>query len=83
TWTPVKKQAFLKIVPVRVSGPKGEVDTHALLDDGSTVTLIDADVAKKIGARGPLDPLLIEAIGKNEVDATPSRRVSLTLHGSS
>lgn len=81
TWAPTKTQAFLKIVPVCVSGPKGEVETHALLDDGSTVTLIDAEIARKTGVRGPVDPLHLEAIANTEVDASRSRRVTLTLRG--
>ncbi|KAL0859420.1 hypothetical protein ABMA27_010599 [Loxostege sticticalis] len=83
TWTPTKTQAYLKIVPVRVSGPKGQVDTHALLDDGSTVTLLDADIAKQTGVKGPVEPLHIEAIANTEVEAGASRRVTLTLHGDS
>ncbi|GBP48739.1 hypothetical protein EVAR_88200_1 [Eumeta japonica] len=53
---------FLKIIPVRVAGPKKEIDTYALLDDGSTVTLIDSDLAQQLGARGRNEH--IEAIAK-------------------
>ncbi|GBP04388.1 hypothetical protein EVAR_88207_1 [Eumeta japonica] len=51
-----KKPMFLKIIPVRVAGPKKEIDTYALLDDGSTVTLIDSDLAQQLGARGRNEP---------------------------
>ncbi|GBP55615.1 hypothetical protein EVAR_35850_1 [Eumeta japonica] len=43
-------------VPLRVAGPKKEIDTYALLDDGSTVTLIDSDLAQQLGARGRNEP---------------------------
>ncbi|GBP07107.1 hypothetical protein EVAR_90644_1 [Eumeta japonica] len=52
TWTSERNRCFLKIIPVRVAGPKKEIDTYALLDDGSTVTLIDSDLAQQLGARG-------------------------------
>jgi hypothetical protein len=44
----------LKIMPL--GGPLGEVEALALLDDGSTITLIDA-VALKIGLDGEVAPL--------------------------
>ncbi|GBP96624.1 hypothetical protein EVAR_64309_1 [Eumeta japonica] len=46
---PYASYAFRKTVPVRVTGPKGHVDTHALLD-GSTVMLVDTALATRIGA---------------------------------
>ncbi|KAF9797957.1 hypothetical protein SFRURICE_019300, partial [Spodoptera frugiperda] len=45
-------KVVLKIVPVTVHGPKTSVNTHALLDDGATVTLISADLADKVGLHG-------------------------------
>lgn len=43
-------RAYLKIIPVTVSGPTGMYDIYALLDYGSTVTLMDAVLAAQIGA---------------------------------
>ncbi|XP_037971834.2 uncharacterized protein LOC119693174 [Plutella xylostella] len=83
TWTPKRTNAYRKIVKVQVSGPAGVVDTCALLDDGSTVTLIDSQIAQKIGARGPIDPLYIEGVSDTSVDESASRRVSLTVTGAS
>ncbi|XP_072931477.1 uncharacterized protein [Epargyreus clarus] len=83
-WTtarPTKKQTFLKIIPVQATGPKNTVNTYALLDDGSTVTLIDDSLAYEIGAKGPIDPLRIEAINELKTAETKSRRVSITLNG--
>ncbi|XP_063828939.1 uncharacterized protein LOC135078268 [Ostrinia nubilalis] len=73
--------SFLKILPVTVVGPKANIDTFALLDDGSTVTLVDEDLAKRAGATGPIDPLSIEAIAGARVTRTDSRRVKLVLRG--
>ncbi|XP_048477773.1 uncharacterized protein LOC119692770 [Plutella xylostella] len=83
TWTPMRTKAYRKIVKVQVSGPAGAVDTCALLDDGSTVTLVDSEIVQKIGARGPIDPLYIEGVSDTSVDESASRRVALTLTGAS
>ncbi|XP_048484602.1 uncharacterized protein LOC125490188 [Plutella xylostella] len=83
TWTPMRTKAYRKIVKVQVSGPAGVVDTCALLDDGSTVTLVDSEIVQKIGARGPIDPLYIEGVSDTSVDESASRRVALTLTGAS
>lgn len=81
TWVPNSRRTFLKIIPVTAAGPKGEINTYALLDDGSTVTLVDEDVASAIGAQGPRDPLRIEAIANTKVQEIQSKRISLTLRG--
>lgn len=79
-WTP-KVSSFLKIIPVQLSGPAGAVDTYALLDDGSTVTLIDENLANQIGAEGSHEPLRIASFdGEPTVDVT-SRRVNFHIKG--
>ncbi|XP_037871629.1 uncharacterized protein LOC119629565 [Bombyx mori] len=80
-WTGKQEQSYLKIIPVQVQGPIGTVDTYALLDDGSTVTLIDEIICKKTGITGSIDPLHIQAINNKNSTETRSRRVNLTLRG--
>ncbi|XP_072939843.1 uncharacterized protein [Epargyreus clarus] len=46
------QKIYLKIVPVTVFGPKQNINTYALLDDGATVSLISADIADKAGLHG-------------------------------
>ncbi|KAF9812155.1 hypothetical protein SFRURICE_008256 [Spodoptera frugiperda] len=53
TTSPHNRRAYLKIVPVTLSGPHASIHTYALLDDGSTVTLLDASAADILGADGP------------------------------
>lgn len=79
-WT-IKKQSYLKILPVQVKGPKGAVDTFALMDDGSTVTLVDDSVVTSVGATGPIDPLKIETINDMKTSESASRRVTINLKG--
>ncbi|XP_072930335.1 uncharacterized protein [Epargyreus clarus] len=72
---------FLKIVPVTIKGPKGSLETFALLDEGSTVTLIEESIAQDIGAIGPTEPFDIEGVAGARVSANTSRRVSLLITG--
>lgn len=51
----------------------------ALLDEGSTVTLVDADVASQIGASGPTRPLLIHGAKGMCTSDKHSQRVKLTI----
>lgn len=43
-------RGLLKVLPVVLEGPRGTFDTFALLDEGSTATLIDGNIATRIGA---------------------------------
>ncbi|XP_073954216.1 uncharacterized protein [Choristoneura fumiferana] len=44
---------LLKVVPINIHGPSGVIiKTTALLDDGSTVSLISAGLAARVGVRG-------------------------------
>lgn len=52
----------LKICPIIVSGPRGTQRTFALFDEGATISLIDENLAKEIGARGPSTCLKIRGI---------------------
>ena len=44
---------LLQVVPVTLYGPKGYFNTHAMLDSGSTCSLLLADVAEELGLDGP------------------------------
>ncbi|KOB69657.1 reverse transcriptase [Operophtera brumata] len=41
--------ALLKVIAVQLRGPKGVVNTYALLDDGAEVSVIDAELADSLG----------------------------------
>lgn len=53
---------LLKVIAVTVTGPEASVDTYALLDDGSSVTLLDQSIADTVGATGPRCKLNIDCI---------------------
>lgn len=58
---------MLKIIMVRLVGPKNECYTYALIDDGSTVSMIESGLAKELGASGPKNSLKLLGIGGQEM----------------
>ncbi|XP_072933738.1 uncharacterized protein [Epargyreus clarus] len=58
-------------------GPRGEIRTHALLDEGSTVTLIDEELASHLTSGGPNQPLNIRGI--NEQRRIDSKAVKIQI----
>ncbi|XP_045539877.1 uncharacterized protein LOC106715742 [Papilio machaon] len=74
------RSVLLKICPVVISGPRGELKTHALLDEGATITLIDEGLAQLIGAEGPSEPLHLHGVNMEQNEHS-SRRVSLSIRG--
>lgn len=71
---------LLKVLPVILSGPKGEVETFALLDDGSTVTLLDEELADQLGVSGTEEKMCIETITGTS-DNIPVRFVDFEIRG--
>lgn len=43
---------LLKVVPVNIHGPNGAFQACALLDDGSTISIISSSLAERVGIRG-------------------------------
>ncbi|XP_059061887.1 uncharacterized protein LOC131854763 [Achroia grisella] len=77
---PTSQRPLLKVVPVTVAGPKGTFDTFALLDDGSTATLLDSSVASAIGAKGRRSHIKIDGIGGMSTESDISL-VDITIKG--
>ena len=77
-WANDRKKIYLKVLPVTIEGPVGSVHTYALLDEGSTVTLVESHIAEEVGATGPQDKLNLQgAVG--EENNILSRTVTLTI----
>ncbi|XP_045772958.1 uncharacterized protein LOC123872620 [Maniola jurtina] len=79
--TVTKGKVYLKMVPVNLYGPKGKVRVLALLDEGSTITLVDSSIAEKIGVEGKREPLTIETVGGKELKKNNSLKVKLKIKG--
>lgn len=74
-------KAYLKIVPVDLYGPRGSVRVLALLDEGSTISLLDAEVARRIGVEGEREPITIETVGGKGIKKSDSQRVRMKIKG--
>lgn len=64
---PTESGGFLvtsKVVAVRIHGNDGRyVDTHAFLDDGSELTMMDQSIAKRLGYKGTREKLTMRWTG--------------------
>ena len=56
---------LLQVVPVTLYGSKGYFNTYAMLDTGSTCSLLATDVAKNLGLEGPVESVLLNGIQKS------------------
>ena len=72
---------LLRVIPVTLFGPKGKVKTNALLDEGSTISLLDSDLAKKLGLKGVKSPLNVKWMDASSRQDSDSQIVSLEITG--
>lgn len=73
---------LFRIVPVTLYGPERELNTFALLDEGSSLTLIDADTANLLDLSGPESNINMQWFGNQSTKQT-SRKVSIGIKGTS
>ncbi|XP_047522967.1 uncharacterized protein LOC125061535 [Pieris napi] len=69
------------MLKVEIYGPAGSKQVLALLDEGSTVTLLDENVASSIGIKGPREALNIETIGGGQMKNHDSMILDIELKG--
>ncbi|XP_052740367.1 uncharacterized protein LOC128198521 [Bicyclus anynana] len=74
-------ETYLKIVPVELYGPHGTETVMALLDEGSSATLLKDEVAERIGAKGAKRNLLIEGISGKPTKAELSMHIKVKIKG--
>ena len=74
-------RVLLRVLPVTVHGPTASVNTFALLDEASTVTLMDCELAEEIGVVGAREPLRMAWTNSAVHTDNDSRRVTVTLSG--
>lgn len=79
---PEKFPLLFRIVPVILRGPGGQIQTFALLDDGSALTLMDSDVADHLQLSGPNCQLNVHWFGGHST-SSPSNIVSVEIKGTS
>lgn len=79
--SPTPSHVLLKYARVRIHGPNGDVVTDALLDDGSTITMIDEDVANQVGLRGRTECLQVRGAWDNSVLVCQAELVNFEISG--
>ena len=72
-----KLSILLQVVPVNLYGPCGQLNTHTLLDPGSTCSLIQADVADKSNLDGL--PTSLDLFGIQVTSHLNTKRVSFNI----
>lgn len=75
------EKVLFKIIPVKLYGPKGEFDTYAFLDDGSSVTLLEESIAQDLGLKGTASPLCLKWTGKITKTEESSHEVAVQISG--
>ena len=75
--TPNKSRVLLQVVPVTLYGPCGQLNAHALLDSGSTCSLIRGDVADQLDLDGP--PTSLDLFGIQVTSHLKTKRVSFNI----
>lgn len=75
-------KVFLQVVPVIIKGPRGFKRVHALLDSGSTVTLLEQSIARQLGIRGRAQPLEVAGVSGMKVSNLGAEIVSFGVKGS-
>lgn len=75
------QKIHLRIIPVKLFGPLGEINTYALLDEGSTVSLINEEISIKLGLTGPIEKLNLRWTNDMLNTIENSQKVSVEICG--
>lgn len=75
------KKTLLRIIPVTLQGPSGEISTFALLDSASTASIIHNSIAEELGLVGKNEPLCLQWANGEQVNEKDSRKVSVQISG--
>ncbi|XP_062713617.1 uncharacterized protein LOC134290481 [Aedes albopictus] len=75
------KTTIFRIVPVVLHGKAAKISTFAFLDEGSSSTLIDQEVADLLNLEGKRQPLCLTWTSKVSRHESDSRMVSLRISG--
>lgn len=62
-----------------LEGSRGRISTHALLDEGTTRTLLDTEVARRLGIKGPKRRLSLHGIRGMSVTSDEVEKVAVNI----
>ncbi|XP_055543524.1 uncharacterized protein LOC129729067 [Wyeomyia smithii] len=72
---------LFRIFPVTIYGESGKADVYAFLDEGSSLTLVERDLAAQIGLKGSPQPLCLYWTGNTSRTEETSQKVSFDIAG--
>ena len=76
-------EVMLRVAPVTLHGPAGDVRVCALFDEAWTVTLVDSSLATEVGATGTVTPLTLSWTDTQRQRHPKSLCVDLEISGDS
>lgn len=74
-----EQSVLFRVVPVTLYGNGNAVDTYAFLDDGSSLTIMEDDLARELQLDGPKETLCLKWTGGASREERESRRLSLSI----
>ncbi|XP_054283573.1 uncharacterized protein LOC129000637 [Macrosteles quadrilineatus] len=75
-------RVLLRVLSVTLVGRNGvKIDTFALIDDGSTVSIIEKDLAEELGIEGPEKPVSFSWTDGSVYTEEQSQTISVTVLG--
>ncbi|XP_036346710.1 uncharacterized protein LOC118756026 [Rhagoletis pomonella] len=75
-----ERKLLYRILPVTLYGKQRRVDTYALLDEGSSITMLDSSLAKELDLQGRPHSLHVQWFGGHAVQE-PATLVDLHISG--
>lgn len=72
---------MFRIVPVVLHGKSTRFETFAFLDEGSELTLMDAEIADALGLQGESRPLCLKWTSGVTRDESDSKQITLEISG--
>ena len=78
-----KSSTYFRIVPVTIYCHSTAIDTYAFLDEGSSLTLIEEELANQLGVRGEPESLCLKWTADMVRNECNSQKISFYISGTS
>uniref|UniRef100_A0A182XPK9 Peptidase aspartic putative domain-containing protein n=1 Tax=Anopheles quadriannulatus TaxID=34691 RepID=A0A182XPK9_ANOQN len=72
---------LILVVPITLYNGDNQIDTHAFLDEGLSLTFVESSLAESLGLEGVPEPLELRWTANVERKETTSRKISLEISG--
>ena len=72
----VSTDKLFKILPVSLFRPCSEMQTYAMFDEGSSITIMENSIASALGLKGKVDQLTLQWFGDKVTNEKASKSFS-------